>query len=85
MVIRSSLLKQRHDARHADRLPISEETETNKLHDLKADLDHYEVYEAQQVEDFVALYLADVSRDQLDPILDACAGTTLLRVSSAAR
>jgi type I restriction enzyme R subunit len=54
---------------------LSEETDPNKLHDLKADLDHYEVYEAQQVEDFVALYLADASREQLDPILDACAGT----------
>ena len=53
---------------------LSEETDPNKLHDLKADLDHYEVYEAQQVEDFVTLYLTDVSREQLDPILDACAG-----------
>ena len=44
------------------------------MHDLKADLDGYEVYTAQQVEDFVTLYLSDVSREQLDPILDACAG-----------
>jgi len=53
---------------------LSEETDPNKLHDLKADLDGYEVYEVQQVEDFVALYLTDASREQLDPILDACAG-----------
>ena len=53
---------------------LAEETDPNKLHDLQADLDRYEVYEARQVEDFVTLYLSDVSREQLDPILDACAG-----------
>jgi type I restriction enzyme, R subunit len=53
---------------------LSEETDPNKLHDLKAELDHHEIYEAQQVEDFVTLYLTDASREQLDPILDACAG-----------
>lgn len=54
---------------------LSEETDPNKLHDLKADLDGYDVYDSQQVEDFVGLYLTDANREQLDPILDACAGT----------
>ncbi len=54
---------------------LSEETDPNKLHDLKADLDGYQVYEQRQVDDFVALYLANASREQLDPILDACSAT----------
>jgi type I restriction enzyme, R subunit len=54
---------------------LSEETDPNKLHDLKTDLDGYDVYGNQQVEDFVSLYLTDASRELLDPILDACAGT----------
>jgi type I restriction enzyme, R subunit len=54
---------------------LAEETDPNKLHDLKADLDGYDVYDHQEVEDFVALYLTDASREQLDPVLDACAAT----------
>jgi type I restriction enzyme R subunit len=54
---------------------LSEETDPNKLHDLMADLDGYQVYEQQQVDDFVELYLGNGSREQLDPILDACAAT----------
>jgi len=48
------------------------ETDANKLHDLKADLDDTEVYAAQQVERLVSLYLDGSERDRLDPILDAC-------------
>jgi len=48
------------------------ETDANKLHDLKAELDGQQVYSWQQVEDFVALYLSGADRDKLDPILDAC-------------
>jgi len=54
---------------------LSEETDPNKLHDLKADLDAYQVYEQQQINDFVELYLTNASREQLGPILDACAAT----------
>ena len=53
----------------------SEETDPNKLHDLKADLDGYQVYTAEQVDDLVELYLGGADRDQLDPILDACVAT----------
>src|SRR5262249_14917325 len=53
---------------------LSEETDANKLHGLKAALRSYEVYKAEQVEDVAALYLTDASREQLDPILDACVG-----------
>jgi len=48
------------------------ETDPNKLHDLKSDLDGQQVYSWQQVEDLVALYLSGAERDRLDPILDAC-------------
>jgi len=51
---------------------LSEETDPNKLHDLKAELDGYQVYAWAQVEDFVARYLSGAGRAQLDPLLDAC-------------
>ena len=54
---------------------LSQETDSNKLHDLKADLDADEVYEATQVDQLVALYLAGADRDQLDIVLDACVAT----------
>ncbi len=52
---------------------LGEETDPNKLHDLQAELDGYEVYDQQQVDDFTALYLGNAPREQLDPFLDACA------------
>jgi len=51
---------------------LSAETDPNKLHDLKADLDGYQVYSEQQVEQFAELYLCGAERDRLDPLLDAC-------------
>jgi len=51
---------------------LSEETDPNKLHDLKAALDNYQIYSPEQVEKLVALYLEGAERDTLDPILDAC-------------
>lgn len=51
---------------------LSAETDPNKLHDLQADLNGYQVYAWEQVEQFVALYLENASRERLDPILDAC-------------
>ena len=54
---------------------LAEETDPDKLHDLKATLDDAEVYTPEQVDDFVRFYLGTADRDQLDPILDACVGT----------
>jgi len=54
---------------------LSDETDPNKLHDLKADLDAYQVYAPEQVEELVRLYLDGADRDRLDPILDACVAT----------
>lgn len=51
---------------------LSEETDPNKLHDLKAALDGYQVYNWSQVEELVKLYVGGADRDHLDPILDAC-------------
>src|SRR5262249_26510945 len=51
---------------------LSEETDPNKLHDLKAALDGAEVYSREQVEALVELFLSGASRDRLDPILDMC-------------
>ncbi len=51
---------------------LSNETDPNRLHDLKANLDGYQVYSQQQLDDLVKLYLTGADRDKLDPILDAC-------------
>lgn len=48
------------------------ETDPNKLHDLKGELDAQQVYSAKQVDDLVSLYLSGADRDKLDPILDLC-------------
>lgn len=50
---------------------LSEETDPNKLHDLKSTLDGYQVYAWSQVEELVIKYLTGVERSELDPILDA--------------
>ena len=51
---------------------LSEETDPNTLHDLKAALDGYQVYTAADIDQLVTRYLEGADRDQLDPILDAC-------------
>jgi len=51
---------------------LSDETDPNKLHDLKADLDACQVYTPAQVDTLVKRYLSGADRDRLDPILDAC-------------
>jgi type I restriction enzyme R subunit len=51
---------------------LAEETDPNKLHDLKAALDGYQVYTDAQIQDLVTLYLGGADRDRLDPTLDAC-------------
>ncbi|MBS1258497.1 MAG: hypothetical protein MAG551_01556 [Candidatus Scalindua arabica] len=54
---------------------LSEETDPNKLHDLKSTLDGYQVYAWSHVEELVVKYLSGVERTELDPILDACVVT----------
>jgi type I restriction enzyme R subunit len=51
---------------------LAEETDPNKLHDLKAALDAAQVYAPEQVAQVVALFLGGAARDTLDPLLDAC-------------
>ena len=51
---------------------LAEETDPDRLHDLKAALDGYQVYDPAQIDDLVEKYLSGADRDQLDPILDAC-------------
>ncbi len=51
---------------------LAEETDPNKLHDLKAALDAAQVYSPEQVQQVVELFLGGADRDKLDPILDAC-------------
>lgn len=51
---------------------LSDETDPDKLHDLQADLDGYQVYTPGQIDNFAEQYLSGADRDQLDPILDVC-------------
>ena len=51
---------------------LAEETAPDRLHDLKAALDGYQVYAPAQLDELVERYLSGADRDQLDPILDAC-------------
>jgi type I restriction enzyme R subunit len=51
---------------------LSKETDPNKLHTLKGELDGYQVYSEEQIDELVELYLGGADRDKLDPILDAC-------------
>lgn len=52
---------------------LSGETDPNKLYDLTATMEEYQVYSEAHVEKLVDLYLNGAERDRLDPILDACA------------
>ena len=56
---------------------LSEETDPNKLHDLKLALDMAQVYSQEQIDAIVELFLAGASREKLDPILDVCVATYL--------
>lgn len=51
---------------------LSQETDPNKLHDLKAKLDSYQVYNQYQVDELVRLFLSGENREKLDPVLDSC-------------
>ena len=51
---------------------LAEETDPNKLHDMKAALDGAQVYTSEQIDQFVELFLSGADRDKLDPILDKC-------------
>jgi type I restriction enzyme, R subunit len=56
---------------------LARETDPNKLHDLKADLDAAQVYDEAAINGLVELYLGGADRDKLDPILDGCVATYL--------
>lgn len=51
---------------------LADETDPDKLHDLKASLDGYQIYSEFQIDTLVERYLNGAQRDQLDPLLDAC-------------
>lgn len=51
---------------------LSGETDPNKLYDLIATMEGYQVYSDKDVDSLVNLYLDGADRDKLDPILDFC-------------
>ena len=53
---------------------LSGETDADKLHNLKSELEARQVYDQGQVDVLVERYLSGADRDTLDPILDVCVG-----------
>ena len=51
---------------------LAEETDPNRLHDLKSDLDGAAIYASTDIDEFVQDYLGGTGREKLDPILDGC-------------
>lgn len=51
---------------------LSGETDPNKLYDLVATMEEYQVFSNEDVERLVNMYLDGADRDKLDPTLDAC-------------
>jgi type I restriction enzyme, R subunit len=64
---------------------LAEETDPNKLHDLKAALDAAQVYTPEQLRQVVELFLGGADRDKLDPILDACVAVYVERLGEDAQ
>ena len=50
----------------------SEETDPDKLHDLKITLEQYQVYPWEQIDEFVEAFLNGADQSNLDPRLDTC-------------
>lgn len=51
---------------------LSGETDPNKLYDLVATMENYQVYTKNDIDSIVNNYLNGAERDKLDPYLDAC-------------
>ena len=51
---------------------LSEETDPDKLHDLRGTLDQYQIYSWEQIDEFAEAFLNDTDRSKLDPRLDTC-------------
>ena len=51
---------------------LAEETDPDKLHDLRGTLDQYQIYSWEQIDEFVEAFLNGADRSKLDPGLDIC-------------
>lgn len=51
---------------------LSGETDPNKLYDLISIMEEYQVYDKDDVEHVIDLFLNGAERDRLDPVLDPC-------------
>lgn len=54
---------------------LSGETDPNKLYDLITLMESYQMYDNDDVEHVVDLFLGGAERDRLDPLLDPCVAT----------
>ena len=50
---------------------LTDETDPNKLHDLRGTLAQRQIYSWEQIDEFVEAWLNGAKRDQLDPRLDS--------------
>ncbi len=64
---------------------LSEATDSNKLHDLKRDLDAHQVYSQEDIDTIVERFLGGAARDTLDPILDVCVATYIENLGEEAQ
>lgn len=62
---------------------LSDETDPNRLHDLKASLDDCYIYSSYQIERLVERYLGGADRGELDPILNSCVTAYLEQLDEA--
>lgn len=51
---------------------LSEKTDIDRLNDLQDELDDFQVYSKEQVNELMTRFINGAERDQLDPILDEC-------------
>lgn len=56
---------------------LSKQTDPNRLHQLKHELDQAQIYTEEQINTLVSLYLSNASRERLDAILDQCVANYL--------
>ncbi len=62
---------------------LSNETDPNRLHDLKASLDGCRIYSTYQIDHLVERYLGGADRGELDRILDSCVRDYLEQLDEA--
>jgi type I restriction enzyme R subunit len=64
---------------------LADETDVNKLHDLKSDLDAAQVHTADEASQVAGKFLAGAERSELDAVLDRCAARYVADLDASAQ